>query len=199
MKRFAFTILELVFVIMAIGILAVLAMPRFDFDPLGRAAEQVAGHIRYTQHLAMVDDKYDPLDETWYEKRWQIRFLHNTGTYYYDIFADEDKEGNSNEGEEAVDPLSHERLGSGNTMNTPTDAVNLTKRYNISNISGTCVTGGTNKLGFDYLGRPYLGVSAGIYSNPVPSGGCTIVLQHATEGNATITVAAETGYVSISY
>jgi prepilin-type N-terminal cleavage/methylation domain-containing protein len=57
MKRFAFTMLELIFVIIVIGILAVLAMPSFNKNSLAEAAEQVAGHIRYTQHLAMVDDK----------------------------------------------------------------------------------------------------------------------------------------------
>ncbi|MDO9208669.1 MAG: prepilin-type N-terminal cleavage/methylation domain-containing protein, partial [Sulfuricurvum sp.] len=39
MKRFAFTMLELVFVIIVIGILAVLAMPNFNRHPLQEAAE----------------------------------------------------------------------------------------------------------------------------------------------------------------
>lgn len=199
MKRFAFTMLELVFVIVIIGILAILAMPRLDQNPLQLAAEQVAGHIRYTQHLAMVDDKYDSTDETWYEKRWQIRFLAPGGIHYYDIFSDENKEGNSGASEEAVDPLTHERLGSGNTLNTPSDAVNLTGRYGITGVGGTCDKGGTKKIGFDYMGRPYKGVGVGVYADPVPAGGCTITLQHPREGTATITVAAETGYVTISY
>ncbi len=191
--------LELVFVIIVTGILAIMALPNLKTNMLHRAAEQVAGHIRYTQHLAIVDDKYDPTDETWYKTRWQIRFLINGSTHYYDVFSDEDKHGNSDAGEEAVDPLTHQRLGSGSTMNTPKDAVNLTARYGITNIGGTCAIGGTTKLGFDYLGRPYLGVSAGVYSNPVPINGCTITLHHPTEGTATITVAAETGYLSVNY
>jgi prepilin-type N-terminal cleavage/methylation domain-containing protein len=35
MKRYAFTLLELVFVIIVIGILAVLAMPNFRGNPSG--------------------------------------------------------------------------------------------------------------------------------------------------------------------
>jgi len=199
MKRFAFTMLELVFVIIVIGILAVLAMPSFTSNPLQRAAEQVASHIRYTQHLAMVNDQFDTIDSTWWKERWQIRFLSNGNTQYYDIFRDENQGGNSDEIEEAIDPLTGMRLGSGNTLNTPTDVVNLTDSFSISEIGGTCVNGGTHKIAFDNLGRPYLNVSTGLFSNPVPNGGCTIVIKHQTDGNATISVQAETGYVSISY
>lgn len=198
MKRFAFTMLELVFVIIIIGILAVLAMPSLNGNQLQFAAEQVASHIRYAQHLALTDDKYDPTDSTWYEKRWQIRFLNNGTVYYYDVFSDNNKEGNSNEDEEAIDPMTHERLGSGNTTNTPTDAVDLSK-FGITAVGGTCQFGGTHKLVFDNFGRPYLSASSGLYSNPVPQNGCTIILEHGSEGNATLTIQSQTGYVGISY
>lgn len=203
MKRFAFSLLELVFVIIVIGILAVLAMPNFRGNPLQTAAEQVASHIRYTQHLAMVDDKFDPADATWHEKRWQIRFPHTTingvVVYYYEVFSDENKAGNSNLDEEAVDPLTGETIGDGVTAvaSIPDKAlVNLTKRYAIVTIGGTCVIGGAfPTIAFDNFGRPYMDVYTGLYANPVPAGGCTIELQHTTDGNATITIHPETGYV----
>ena len=108
MKRFAFTLLELVFVIIVIGILAVLAMPDFKSNQLQQAAEQVANHIRYTQHLAMIDDKFDPNDPTWWRERWQIRFRLLMGEYGYVIFSDRNQNRNSNQvnpQEIAVDPL----------------------------------------------------------------------------------------------
>lgn len=207
MKRFAFTMLELVFVIIVIGILAVLAMPNFRGHPLQTAAEQVASHIRYTQHLAMVDDKFDPADPTWWETRWQIRFPHTTingvVVYYYEVFRDENKAGNSNINEEAVDPLTRQTIGDGlNAVAAIPDKslVNLTKRFGIESVGGTCVIGGAfPTIGFDNLGRPYLDVYTGLYENPVPAGGCTIELQHTTDGNATITIEEETGYVSVAY
>ncbi len=207
MKRSAFTLLELVFVLIVIGILAVLAMPNFRGHPLQNAAEQVAGHIRYAQHLAMVEDKFDPNDASWYEKRWQIRFPHTTingvVVYYYEVFRDENKAGNSNINEEAVDPLTHQTIGDGlNAVAAIPDKalVNLTKRYGIATVGGTCVIGGAfPTIAFDNLGRPYMDVYTDVYANPVPAGGCTIVLQHATDGNATITIAEETGYVSVAY
>jgi type II secretory pathway pseudopilin PulG len=205
MKRFAFTMLELVFVIIVIGILAVLAMPSFNRHPLQEAAEQVAGHIRYTQHLAMVDDKYDPTDSLWFYKRWQIRFPYALGTYYYEVFRDEDKLGNSDAIEEAIDPLTSERLGNGDdAVGTIADnsSVNLTKKFGIIQVSGTCNTlsgASYRPISFDSLGRPYEGVYSGVYSNAVPAGGCTIILKHQTDGNATITVHPITGYVSVTY
>ncbi len=207
MKRYAFTMLELVFVIIVIGILAVLAMPDFRTNPLQQAAEQVASHIRYTQHLAMSDDKFDSNDPTWWEKRWQIRFPHTTingvVVYYYEVFRDENKAGNSNINEEAVDPLTNQTIGDGlNAVAAIPDKslVNLTKKFGIELVGGTCVIGGAYPtIAFDNLGRPYLDAYTGLYSNAIPTGGCTVELQHVTEGNATITIRPETGYVSVAY
>ncbi|MBN2895607.1 MAG: type II secretion system protein [Campylobacterales bacterium] len=102
--RRALTMIELVFVIVVIGILSAVLIPRMERDSLREAALQVASHIRYTQHLAIVDDKYipdtsfsdepavkiancqgDPTINTrdecharyWYLGRWTIRFYEN--------------------------------------------------------------------------------------------------------------------------
>ena len=72
MKK-AFTMLELVVVIVVIGIIAVAALPRINDDHIAEAADQVMSHIRYTQHLAMQDSKVGDGDE-WYKKRWSIFF-----------------------------------------------------------------------------------------------------------------------------
>lgn len=201
MKRFAFTLLELVFVIIVIGILAVLAMPNFKGNPLQTAAEQVASHIRYTQHLAMVDDKFDPNDPTWWKERWQIRFANTLGIYYYEVFSDKNQLNGSNADEEAIDPLTRLHLGSGNSINTPTDAVNLTDNYGIDEIGGTCI-GGNKPIGFDNLGRPYAYNSYLTSITPFENilvNSCTIVLKHETDGNATITIHPETGCVTVAY
>ena len=80
MKK-AFTLIEIVFVIVIIGILAVVIIPRTERDPLREAAIQIVSDIRYTQHLAMIDDKYDSTDSNWYRNRWQLLFgKSSTGT-----------------------------------------------------------------------------------------------------------------------
>ncbi|WP_024954426.1 pilus assembly FimT family protein [Sulfurospirillum arcachonense] len=109
MKK-AFTMLELVFVIIIVGILSVVIIPNFDKNNLREAAEQVISHIRYTQHLAMMDNKFVPSEEMsnmpigsttactvrganskkkcnvkfWYLGRWQIKFSNQ----WYVIMSD---------------------------------------------------------------------------------------------------------------
>lgn len=207
MKRFAFTMLELVFVIIVIGILAVLAMPNFTTNPLQQAAEQVAAHIRYTQHLAIVDDKYNPTDPTWYESLWHIRFYENgtPDTYYYAVFNDTDKEGmidTTTHTEPAIDPLTKKYLYVGNSAGDPrnNENMNLTDTYGVTSLTSSCDTGFIEFF-FDHIGRPYVNsVSSGTtppFSNLLAND-CNITISHP-DGNAIITIQPITGYVSISY
>ena len=57
MKR-AFTLFEVILVIVVIGILAAVVLPRLKSDRLNEAADLFINTLRYAQHLAMVDDKY---------------------------------------------------------------------------------------------------------------------------------------------
>lgn len=206
MKRFAFTMLELVFVIIVIGIIAVLAIPNFSTSPLQQATEQIAGHIRYTQHLAMMDDKYNDQNATWYKERWQIRFRLLMGEYGYVVFSDRNQNRNSNQTnpqEIAVDPLSGEFLNGFLNYH----AGNLTQTYGITNVidnclvnDGTLVTSNKGAIVFDHMGRPYNGVSNATSSTQyLLANDCNITIVHPTDGNSTITVHAETGYVSVRY
>jgi prepilin-type N-terminal cleavage/methylation domain-containing protein len=92
-KRHAFTMIELVFVIVMVGILSAILIPRMQGSRLYEAADQIASHIRYTQHLAMMDDKFDPTggDSEWFKGRWQILFDQGGFTdrnWVYTIFSD---------------------------------------------------------------------------------------------------------------
>ena len=175
MKRFAFTMLELVFVIIVIGILAVLAMPNFNRHPLQEATEQLASHIRYTQHLAMVDDKFDPADANWWKTKWQLEI---TGTSY-NLYSDKNDNGFTT-GEAAIDPLTK----------TPISSVDLAPKYGITAITAPAT------LAFDNMGRPYHGFTA-IYADIVTAD-TNITLTH-DNGTAIITIHPETGYVSVTY
>lgn len=79
MKR-AFTLLELVFVIVIAGILAFVLIPKSSDTKLLESANQLISHIRYAQQLALNNDQFDPNDENWYKKMWRIEF-DNNGTY----------------------------------------------------------------------------------------------------------------------
>lgn len=208
MKRFAFTMLEFVFVIIVIGILAVFATPNFDRKPLQEAAEQVAKHIRYTQHLAMVDDVYDPEDSTWFQEKWQIRFrllMHENG---YVIFSDSDTQrANANNSEMAIDPLTGQRINGFDLY----PAANLTASYDIKGdntgivqscftADGSLVTSNRGVFSFDHYGRPYWGVSnATSPTQYLMTNDCNLTLRNNDNQTIVITVRAETGYVSVSH
>jgi len=180
MKK-AFTILELVFVITVIGILSVVVAPRFGTTNLKDAATQVVSHIRYTQHLAMSNDKYDPLDvasnNSWFERRWRIAFSKSVNTknhYAYTIFDDRlsNASGNPDRNEVAVNPVDkNKKLTGGDAGATmihtgdpdATDEMNIGLEYGILDVSFSpnCRTASNSKtITFDHLGRPIRGATS---------------------------------------
>lgn len=180
MKRFAFTMLELVFVIIVIGILAVTAMPNFGSHALTDASEQVARHIRYAQHLAMMDDVYNPTDANWYQKRWMINICQPA----YTITR---IDGSST----ATDPLTRKAMDG-------TGDFSLAGKYSVGI---TSVTSSKCKIAFDNLGRPYSFTSAYTPTSPMDGlmdANSSILLNH-TDGTTTIAIRPQTGYVSVTY
>jgi prepilin-type N-terminal cleavage/methylation domain-containing protein len=219
MKK-AFTLLELVFVIVVIGILAALILPRTKTNPVQEAAVQVLSHIRYTQHLAMVDDKYNANDADWYKERWQILFSSNGSSdnkWAYTIFADIVglHTGNPNETEIAINPANHnQRMTGGQTSSVNLDIknanfvgmskMNLGQSYNITGVtfSNSCSVGGSTRLAFDYLGRPLIGSLTGLASpyniTHLLQNDCNITLTDGTE-SAIIQISPETGYAKVIF
>ncbi|MDY0123654.1 type II secretion system protein [Sulfurimonas sp.] len=194
MKK-AFTMLELVFVIVVIGILAAVVIPRIGSNKLQEAAIQVVSHIRYTQHLALVDDKFNeaPVANEWYKKRWQIQFESGAVEVGYMIYSDINHGGNADAGEFAIDPLSRKTISEGS------DIANLKKKYGITQVQfdNTCRGGATGELSFDFLGRPYFHLTAtsNNYENLLTAN-CDITLT-SSEGEAKIRVHPETGYTCV--
>ena len=174
MKK-AFTMLELIFVIVIVGILSFVAASSFQGNTLREAADQLVSHIRYTQHLAMMDDKFDPNDNDWYKERWQIRFSNTGGSDYqwsYTIYAESaigGPDGVPNKSEMAINPLDSTKLLTGGySVGTvayndaaASKKLNLGHSYGVQDIyidptSGCYVNAGTGNrsISFDMLGRP---------------------------------------------
>jgi prepilin-type N-terminal cleavage/methylation domain-containing protein len=163
-ERKAFTMLELVFVIVVLGILAALALPRMDRDLRQEAADNILSAIRYTQHLALNDDKTDPFDSNWQQKLWMIRFTtstSNTGSFYT-ISSDLDKSGSVNKTEAAIDPINGKYMynSSGAFVGIASDEspnIFIGKKYGIDSLtpSGGC---SSQHIAFDNLGRPFSGL-----------------------------------------
>lgn len=211
MKK-AFTMMELIFVIVVIGILAAVVIPRTGSNKLHEAALQVVSHIRYTQHLAMVDDKFNTADATWYEKRWQIIFGTSASTNNrpaYTIFSDTSGTGEPDKSEMAKNPLDSNKLLSGGysgTLHTTNDADEVTKEMNLGyyGITGYNLAGGCSgaRVSFDHLGRPFRGdlsSMTGAYSagtQRLITSQCTITLTDSSD-NVAIAIEPETGYACI--
>ena len=177
MKK-AFTMLELVFVIVVIGILAAVIIPNTRTNPVQEGAIQLLSHIRYTQHLAMMDDRYGA-NATWFKDRWQIRFTSSS----YSIAS-----------------------GSTFAANPQNSAVNIenidlsTKYSSTVSFAGFC--GANAIISFDYLGRPIVGdlsaTTTPYVSGQLMTSDCNITLSAGTE-HATIQIRPETGYASVSF
>ena len=177
MKK-VFTMLELVFVIVIIGVLAAAIIPRMDRDNVAEATIQLQSHIRYTQHLAMVDDKYDATNATWFRNRWQIRFSDNKS---YSIVSD-------NNNTFAANPQNNTE---------PLENIDLEDAYDVVlTFSGSC--GNNPIISFDHLGRPMLGDLEGdaapYVAGKLIQNNCVItVADGGVDFN--ITIHPETGYV----
>jgi len=179
MKR-AFTLIELVIVIVVVGILAAAIIPRTRTNPVSEAAIDLLSKIRYTQHLAIVDDKYDSTNTTWFKNRWQIAFSANR----YSIISD-------NNNTYALDTL---------------DRVTEIKDVELQGLNAISLSNDCHGsiISFDYLGRPLVGSLSATTASYTSSGSagqlltntCSIKLTDGSE-TAFIDIAPETGYASI--
>lgn len=213
-NRFAFTMMELVFVIVVLGILAALALPRMERDLRQEAGDNILSAIRYTQHLAINDDKHSLTSPNWQRALWQIRFTTNNR---YSIWSDIDMAGDIdivNPIEPAVDPLTGKNLHSPDAIQDANESpdIFLGLKYGINNIA---ITGCANPNGsvqsaalsiaFDNFGRPFRGISpsgagAGATNNydRYVISNCTLTFQSPSfSTDLVIQVNRETGYAFI--
>lgn len=213
MKR-AFTLIELVLVIVVIGIISAVMVPRINRSTLNDAAHQIISHIRYTQHLAMLDNKFDPDDPQWFKRRWQLDFRDPASdNVYYTIYQDLNLNGSAStvvsKNEIAKNPLNPKQLLTALSANSAVNSKEmlLSKKYGITSItfSSSCSYSGSQRISFDYLGRPLYGNPKSlntIYNNNFGSTGvrliknrCVITLTDVENNTAQIAIEPETGYV----
>ena len=209
------TFIELIFVIVIIGILSAVLAPRFTRPTLTEAAHQLVSHIRYTQHLAMMDNKFDPTQQFWYKERWQILFgrssvgAQNTDDEWaYTIFSDTSGTGNPDIGEIARNPENSATVLSGGFSNTldwedarAARVMNIGKEYNIDIVSFNNCGGTGRRMAFDHIGRPIRG-NISTMTQPYQVGRilatpCRITLGNRDDENITIVIEPETGYTHI--
>lgn len=215
----AFTMIELVIVIVVVGILASVLTPKFDRNSLLEAADQVVSHIRYAQHLAINQNVFDSNDPTWFNRRWGVRFNNLNNEFRYSVCRkiSPNLNGGCNSVSNArygqgiaVDPQSPNKILSGG-YDGVADANNLNRNMNLGVkfgvqavvFGGGCA--GAQTITFDDKGRPYntLSGNIGVASNLITAP-CTITLTNDGpaangENQAVITIQPETGFARITW
>ena len=211
--RKAFTMLEFLIVLLIIGILSVAIIPSMKSNKLREAAIQVVSHIKYTQHLAMVDDKFNASDNNWYKKRWQIIFANYKHkkpsekiNVAYSIFSDTSLSGKPDLSEIAKDTSDLNSILSGGHSNLRNvDFNNLNAKLSLSDTYGITsyrLSGGCSgaRISFDHFGRPIKGdlstSSTPYRKNKLIKSQCKVKLITA-DANITIAVEPESGYAHI--
>jgi len=209
MKRYAFTMLELVMVIVVLGIIAAVALPRIDRDISQEAADNVLSSIRYTQHLALMDNKTNPSERKWQKTLWHIRFATYTSggntKWFYTVGANMDKGNNIDKTETAIDPTNGKYMYNANGDATihadESPNIFIGDKFGIDSVvfAGGCA--GNQHIAFDHLGRVYSGIySASNNFATYMSSDCTITFDFIDPSYTafTINIEAETGYAYIN-
>jgi len=221
MRKKAFTMIELLIVIVLVAILAASAIPRFKRDTRAEAINHMLTMIRYTQNLALHDSKHSATDVKWQQSFWRfaIRHCSNYGIYYQ-IGSDSDFNGGISKEESAIDPSNGKFTHWMGTKACPKPSsiesdispnIFITQKYGIKEATfnscsiikniGSTSSSSAKYIGFDNFGRPmkgYLdsnGTSYPNYSGHVV-GNCKIKFEFEDSSIApfTIIVPKETGY-----
>ncbi|CAA6806268.1 MAG: Putative periplasmic ATP /GTP-binding protein [uncultured Sulfurovum sp.] len=210
-NKSAFTMIELVFVIVVLGILASLAMGRMDRDLQQEASETILSHIRLAQQLALRDNKHrSDHNVEWQKAYWKIEFRQClNGDWSYRVGSDIGLSGGSNplaEIESAINPVDGKYLWADDCddlQSTQSPSVHLSKKFGISDLNPT---GGCNQnVSFDYLGRPHRSVDyVGADFSNIMTEDCNLTFTLSTDQNDdgnvdsfTITIKEETGHAFI--
>lgn len=204
MFKKAFSLLETIFLIVVVGILAVTVIPRMERDHLHEMATQVIAHLRYAQHRAMIDHAYKDTDPNWYQGRWQINFINTAKCgLLYRVGADRDVSsgtGDFESNEAAIDPMTGERLYNMAPVCEEHpgwySGVLIGEKFNIEKMETTCQT---QTIAFDRLGRPYKGFAGGRASASLLKDDCNLTFIDRHNNKVRITITPETGYAYITY
>jgi len=192
MRKRAFTMVELLIVIVVVGILAVTIVPRLESDPLRQAVDQVVRHIAYTQHMAMVNDIYRTDTPIWFKAMWRISFRVKN---CYLVSSNSDLDMNYDREESVMDPLTRVLLYSNSKCrkeSTDSSIMFLEDTFDIDKIVFEPACGDNRFIAFDNFGRPHRSLKR---LDDYLKSDCLIMF-YSKGRKGVITIRPETGYVT---
>ncbi|SHO81622.1 N-terminal methylation [hydrothermal vent metagenome] len=150
--------IELVMVIVVIGILASLVVPRMERDTRQNAIDTVLSDIRLAQQNALIDDKHDVTNPLWQSSFWHFKYYKCGDDFVYRVASDINTNGIIEQEESAISSQDRKYLFADcdnldDVDNSP--RVNLTRSYGINNITATGVCSLSQIVAFDSFGRLY--------------------------------------------
>ena len=175
-KKYAFSMVELIIVIVVIGILTSVAIPQMRRDIRQDAIDSIISDIIYTKQLALSDNKHDINDNKWQMKYWKWRYTlcSKSNKVFYTISSDINEKGNVNRKESAIDPMNGKYLYQSNyfckknakSNKDDSSRVVISKKFGIKNITNLNCSEKEDiqSIAFDNFGRPHRGVES--YKKP---------------------------------
>jgi prepilin-type N-terminal cleavage/methylation domain-containing protein len=203
--RRAFTFIEIVVVVVIVGILTAIVISSFKEDNIELAKEEMILRLRYAQHLAVMEDKFNTEQGFWDRRRW--RFHCSDATRSCAVLAPSQLTpagvviNPPIPSDFALDPqdrtlLTGDCMGAVgcSDLNT-TQRLALGSKWGISRIekSNNCRgAAGVLTIIFDEIGRPY-GLNGD--TPELLNATCRITITHSQEGQESFCVEPETGFV----
>jgi len=174
----AFTMIELIIVLVVMAIIASFTMPRLKRDTRSEAINHMLTMIRYTQNLALHDNKHQRFNSRWQSGFWRFQIFNCKGSQalYYMIGTHTNSETNSNKSgwlnrsETAIDPSNGKftfwrtdkscpKSSADPLMDQVSQNIFITQKYGIKTVTfldGCAINNNNDKyVGFDNFGRPY--------------------------------------------
>jgi len=186
-EKRAFTMVELIIVIITLAILAAYSIPRIKRDTRSEAINHILMMMRYTQNLALHDDMHLKDNTNWQRRFWRFEIDYCAGKgngLYYNIVTDNNMRGKANKEETAIDPSNgkytywiHTKKCPKNStdalMNQVSPNIFLTQKYGINSVKfesctiykRTRTSYEGQHLGFDNYGRAYKSYTASSIPN----------------------------------
>jgi len=161
--RLAFSMIELVMVIVVIGILASVSIPNMDKDIRQGAIDTILSDVRLAQQNALSDDKHDVNSTKWQRGYWHFAYYKCNNDFVYRVASDINLDSKITNNESAINSKDGKYLFADcDNLNSADNSpkVNLTQQHGIGSITTTGACKASHIIAFDNLGRLYSDISS---------------------------------------